>query len=149
MPYDGEKMNSQAERPIGCKLLSFACWSWIFPAICALGAMTLPAFGATYYVDFAGGNNAADGVAPESAWKHSPGDKSATDKPKAAKLAPGDTIVFKGGVAYQGEIQLNATGTEGNPITLDGNSEGKFGEGRAILDGARMITNWQRVGSAD
>lgn len=122
---------------------------WILPAVFAVFiAMSSPIFGATYYVDFAGGNNQADGLTPQTAWKHSPGDRNAKDKPVAAKLAPGDTIMFKGGVAYHGEIQLSASGSEGKPITLDGNSAGTFGQGRAILDGARMITNWQRVGAA-
>jgi parallel beta-helix repeat protein len=121
--------------------------SWVVGAVCMV--LTAPAWAATYYVDFAGGNNAADGTTPQAAWKHSPGDKNATDKPKSAKLEPGDTLVFKGGVAYHGEIALNVAGAEGKPITLDGNTAGEFGQGRAILDGARMITGWQKVTAAD
>lgn len=104
---------------------------------------------ATYYVDYSGGSNQADGLSPQTAWKHSPGDKKATDKPKAAALAAGDTILFKGGVTYFGEIEITASGSEGNPIKLDGNSGGTFGEGRAILDGARIITNWKPVESQE
>ncbi len=112
-------------------------------------ALPFPLFAATYYVDFQGGDNEADGLTPQTAWKHSPGDRNATGKPGAVELQPGDTVVFKGGVAYVGEIQLSVSGSEGKPITLDGNTAGTFGEGRAVLDGARMITNWQRCESAE
>ncbi|MDY0167906.1 MAG: right-handed parallel beta-helix repeat-containing protein [Thermoguttaceae bacterium] len=112
-------------------------------------AMAFPVWGATYYVDFSGGDNQSDGLTPQTAWKHSPGDRNATDTPAAVELQPGDTVVFKGGVPYFGEIQWNVSGSEGKPITLDGNTAGTFGEGRAILDGARMITDWQRCASAE
>ena len=135
-------MICHTERRVGLELSGRQLRLWILPAVFALlMTMTLPVFSATYYVDFAGGNNQADGLTPQTAWKHSPGDRNATDKPRAAKIEPGDTIVFKGGVAYHGEIQLSVAGSEGKPITLDGNTAGKFGQGRAILDGARMITN--------
>jgi parallel beta-helix repeat protein len=142
-------MNAHTHRPMRLGIFSSTWRSCLLPAISVLLTMGLPAFSATYYIDFAGGNNTADGVTPQTAWKHTPGDKNATDKPKAAKLEPGDTLLFKGGVAYHGEIQLNVAGAEGKPITLDGNTAGTFGEGRAILDGARMITNWQRVAAAE
>ncbi len=103
---------------------------------------------ATYYVDFEGGDNEADGLSPRTAWKHSPGDSNATGKPSTVELEPGDIIRFKGGVQYLGEIALTVSGSEGKPIVLDGNTDGAFGEGRAVLDGARMITQWQSVSSA-
>ncbi len=142
-------MISHTEQRIGNKLSGCEWRPCVVVVVMAiLMVMAWPVFGATYYVDFAGGNNQADGLTPQTAWKHSPGDRNAMEKPRAVKLAPGDTIVFKGGVAYHGEIQLSVAGSEGKPITLDGNTAGTFGHGRAILDGARMIENWQRVGSA-
>ena len=104
---------------------------------------------ATYYVDFANGDNQADGLSARTAWKQSPGDKQATNLPASVELEPGDIIKFKGGVTYFGEIELSATGTEDQPIILDGNTDGSYGEGRAILDGAQMITDWQSVSSVD
>jgi len=112
-------------------------------------ALTLPAFGATYYVDFAGGDNRSDGLTPQTAWQHSPGDRNATDNPRTVTLAPGDTVIFKGGVRYFGELQLSVSGRKGLPITLDGNTAGTFGEGRAMLDGARVITDWKPVTTPD
>ncbi len=111
--------------------------------------LTFPLFATTYYVDYAGGSNQADGLSPQTAWKHSPGDAKATDKPKAVALVGGDTVLFKGGVTYFGEIELTVSGTKENPITLDGNSAGTYGEGRAILDGAQKITGWKTVESPE
>ncbi len=104
---------------------------------------------ATYYIDFAEGDNTADGLSPRTAWKHSPGDRNATDNPKDAKLEPDDTIIFKGGVHYYGSLELDVSGADGKPITLDGNTAGTFGEGKAILDGGKLITDWKRVESAE
>jgi len=121
----------------------------LFPpaALSLISVLSLSA--ATYHVDFAGGNDTADGISPQTAWKHSPGDPNATAKPLAVALAPGDTILFKGGVTYHGSIKLTASGAAGQPITLDGNTAGTFGEGRAIIDGGRIIEQWKRCESAE
>ncbi len=121
------------------------CLATLFLSI----GLTYPLIAATYHIDFAGGNNQADGLSPQTAWKHSPGDKNATDNPKAVTLVGGDTVLFKGGVTYFGEIELLVSGTKDNPIILDGNSAGTFGEGRAILDGAQTISDWKQAESAD
>jgi len=107
------------------------------------------AWSAVYYVDYAGGNDEAAGTSAETAWKHAPGDANATGQPSETKLQPGDEVRFKGGVRYFGEIEIHASGTEGRLIIFDGNSSGEFGEGRAILDGARILENWQPVKSAE
>ncbi|MCH8511397.1 MAG: right-handed parallel beta-helix repeat-containing protein [Kiritimatiellae bacterium] len=115
---------------------------------CASLLMAMASAGITYHVDFSGGDNTADGLTPETAWRHSPGDRNATDHPAAVELGPGDTVLFKGGVAYFGEIEITASGVEGRPITFDANTAGTFGEGRAILDGGALITEWRPVASA-
>jgi len=122
------------------------------PLLIALTASVLwagLASAATYYIDFANGDDSAAGRSPESAWKHAPGDSNATGGPAAAKLEPGDTLLFKGGVAYRGSIRISVSGAAGKPITLDGNTAGTFGQGRAILDGGTVIENWQRVQSPE
>ncbi len=103
----------------------------------------------TYYVDFADGDNSADGQSPQSAWKHAPGDPNATDNPAAVDLQGGDTVIFRGGVAYHGSLRIEASGEPGNPITYDANTQGTFGQDRAILDGGRVVEGWQRAQSAD
>ncbi len=111
----------------------------------ALGTATAT----TYYVDFADGNNNADGGSAATPWKHSPGDANASGNPANVQLAGGDRIVFKGGVAYHGSIALSVSGTPGQPIVFDGNAAGGFGQGKAILDGGRVIEGWLRVASAE
>jgi hypothetical protein len=114
-----------------------------------LAGLLVPLAAATYFVDYVDGNDLADGFSPGGAWKHSPGDRAATGRPKGVSLVGGDRVVFKGGVAYGGEIEVRVSGSEGKPITWDGNSDGTFGEGRAILDGARTIRDWKQVESAE
>lgn len=122
----------------------------LFPLLALLLSFAANAFAATYYIDYVGGDDNADGQSPANAWKHSPGDKNATGQPKAVELQPGDVVRFKGGVQYLGEIYFrDLKGAEGKPIVLDGNADGKYGEGPAILDGAKMITGWKKVASAE
>jgi hypothetical protein len=89
----------------------------------------------TYFVDFAAGSDAADGRSQSTAWKHAPGDANATGGPSSVKLAPGDVVLFKGGVAYQGSIQIAASGTAAASLVYDGNGRGTWGTGHALIDG--------------
>jgi parallel beta-helix repeat protein len=104
--------------------------------------------GLTYHIDFQGGSDARDGLSPQEAWKHCPGDPAAEGKAKAAALQPGDTVLFKGGVTYRGNVSINVSGAEGRPIVFDGNSAGRYGEGRAIIDGSEVVAGWQPCTSA-
>ena len=91
--------------------------------------------GTTYYVDFVGGLDSNTGTSPSAPWKHAPGDPDSTAVPANATLQHGDTVVFKGGVVYEGTVVLEWSGSPGNPLVYDGNSAGTFGSGRAIIDG--------------
>jgi len=91
--------------------------------------------GTTYYVDYASGSDGHTGTSPGAAWKHVPGDPLATGVPANTTLAPGDTVDFAGGAVYNGTIVLPWSGEPGRPITYDGNTDGTFGTGRAIVDG--------------
>jgi hypothetical protein len=90
---------------------------------------------ASYYVDYDAGSDTNSGLSKEAAWKHAPGDDNATGMPLAKMLAAGDVVKFKGGVAYLGTIKIKRSGAPGNPITYDGNSDGFWGTGKAIIDG--------------
>jgi len=91
--------------------------------------------GMTYYVDYDSGSDRNAGTSPGTAWRHVPGDPSATGVPANITLAAGDTVVFRGGVVYNGTIVVPWSGEPGRPITYDGNTAGSFGTGRAIVDG--------------
>lgn len=92
--------------------------------------------GRNFYVDFDTGSNDAAGISTTTAWKHAPGDPAATGAPARTRLQPGDTIRFKGGVAYRGSLKLTARGSDGNPITLRGDD---WGTEPAILSGRDKI----------
>ena len=99
-----------------------------------LWSMTTEIRGATYYVDFVDGNDQNGGTSVVAPWRHAPGDGHALAFAASASLEPGDRVFFKGGVSYVGEVDLKWSGSRGRPITYDGNSEGKWGTGMAVMD---------------
>jgi hypothetical protein len=82
-----------------------------------------------YYVDFSSGSDQADGLSATTAWKHCPGDINSTNLANSGKPAINDTILFKGGISYQGKIQLHSG------ITYLGGAG--WGIGKAIIDNQR------------
>lgn len=96
--------------------------------------------GATYYVDFASGNDANEGTSSAAPWQRCPGDTLATGVSSATTLAAGDTVNFKGGVEYNGVIRINASGTAASRITYQG-QPASWGSGRAIIDGTGAYSN--------
>jgi hypothetical protein len=109
-----------------------------------LGPSATPASAAInsprYYVDFQAGSDANTGTAPASAFMHCPGDPNATGVAAVTTLGPGDGVVFKGGVAYNGTVVVAWSGNATSPISYDGNSAGSFGTGLAIIDGQGTLT---------
>ena len=96
-----------------------------------------PAAHATvYYVDYQSGSDGADGASPNTPWKHAPGDPLASGKASSIRLQPGDTVRFRGGVAYRGVIDLPASGAQGAPITYAGD---QWGEHPAIFEGGDPV----------
>ncbi len=92
---------------------------------------------AAYFVDFVGGSDANAGIHRSLPWKHCPGDPAVAGLAAAVELLPGDTVYFKGGVEYAFSgptgIRLDWNGVAGAPVTYDGNSDGSWGTGRAVL----------------
>jgi len=98
------------------------------------GTATLVTEAATYYIDPEGGDDAADGRSPQAAWKSYP-----------AAILPGTTLVQKGGTRHRGPIHVTG-GRADARVILDGNSDGAWGQGRAILDGGRILNGWAPAG---
>lgn len=98
-----------------------------------------------FYVDFDKGSDSADGRSPATAWKRGPWDPEATGANRRLALLPGDTIRFKGGVRYRGQLPVRATGTPDQPVVFDGSS---WGPTRAILDGSQELGGVRRCQSA-
>jgi len=113
------------------------------------GRAEIPPTGTVYYVDFENGQDDGDGQTRESAFKHCPGDAEATGRAAGVELAAGDKVIFKGGVDYRGTVTVQWSGTEGNPIVYDGNTDGTFGTGRAVIQGGEPVTGWRKVASAE
>ena len=95
-----------------------------------------PLWAVTYYVDFVGGADSNDGLTTGTAFQHCPGDDNATGVALStnSSYVAGAIFIFKGGVTYVGEVDIDKTGTAGNPITYDGNSAGTWGAGPSIFD---------------
>ena len=89
--------------------------------------------GNIYYVDYEAGDDTNNGISNTTAWKHTPGDDNATGNASSTTLSAGDIVVFKGGVEYQGRIDIDWSGSDPNYITYDGNSAGTWGVGKAII----------------
>lgn len=79
---------------------------------------------ATYYLS-PQGDDAADGLAPQSAWR--------TLRRACAAVLPGDTVLLGAGVYHQAIAPL-CGGAEGRRITFR-----RAGEGRAIIDGLGVL----------
>jgi parallel beta-helix repeat protein len=89
-----------------------------------------------------------NGTSTATPWKHCPGDVNATGTPAATTPTGGDTLLFKGGVVYRGEITCLWSGASGSHIVFDGNIAGTWGTGRAIIDGSEEVTGWTQCTSA-
>ena len=92
----------------------------------------------TYYVDSTNGNDANDGLTPETAF-------ASIDKLNDLTFLPGDEILFKKGETFVGCFKPQGSGTEAAPITI-----GSYGD-----DDARPVLqpgeDWQvsHIMSAD
>jgi len=92
------------------------------------------------YIDFAAGDDTADGLSHETAWKHHPWDPQATAR--AAACRGPHTYVFKQGVTYRGELNATESGTTQSPIILT--RDPSWGTGPAVICGSEAVTGWTR-----
>ncbi len=120
----------------------------VIAIFCLLAACMSTSSAATYHIDYVDGSDAADGLSAKTAFQHCPGDAKASDNAAAVKLGPGDTLLFKGGVVYRGAIEIDASGSEGKPIVIDGNSAGTYGTGMAHMNGSLPLDQWVRCKTA-
>lgn len=108
-----------------CYTLMMIFFGLRLTGIVFLSLLFLPgvASAATYYVDATLGNNSNNGTATTTAWQ-------TLAKVNAVTFTAGDTILFKRGETFVGNIVVGQSGTSGNPITF-----GAYG------NGARPIIN--------
>lgn len=107
------------------------------PLVLLLAGCQSPGAAAVYYVDFSNGSDDASGTTPTAPWQHAPGDPAARSVAAGTRLTAGDTVRFKGGVAYRGSIRARFDGEPGRPITYTG---ADYGTGAAIIEGADPVS---------
>ncbi len=102
-----------------------AGWTLIQPAIGSVSQIAATATTATYYVR-PGGNNAASGTSPASAWR-------TLSRASRATLRPGDKLLLLGRHVYHGKLMIGPTdaGRPGKPILVS-----SYGHGRATISSA-------------
>ncbi len=106
------------------KCLHWGCLSSLFLLVACIGS---PPAGAEirYFVSSSQGADQNDGLSPSTAW-------ASLARVRAAKLRAGDTIQFRCGDSFNGQLILDESGREGAPIRIT-----SYGEGAPpIIDGA-------------
>jgi len=87
------------------------CLLLVVAMVIRLGAQEAQTPPRTFHVDSRTGNDTADGLSPEAAWR-------SLAKMQTTKLLPGDTIRFKRGSQFSGMLTLTDSGTEDAHIVL-------------------------------
>ena len=83
-----------------------------------------------FYVDSAAGSDENDGLSAETAWQ-------SLDRVNREVFRPGDTILFRAGSVWSGQLKPQGSGSEGNPITIA--SYGSENGSRPILNGNGLV----------
>jgi hypothetical protein len=96
------------------------------------------------YIDYAGGDDASDGLSRETPWQHHPWDPQASGRARQCRGI--HTYVFKRGVYYRGTLQALESGEPNRPIRLT--RDPAWGTGEAVISGAvRITTGWKQGGA--
>jgi parallel beta-helix repeat protein len=89
------------------------------------------AFAATYYVDATGGSDTNNGTATTRAWK-------TLARVSSANLVSGDSVLFKRGGLWRGQLNIVRSGASTNPIRF-----GAYDSGPApVFNGADIAGGW-------
>ncbi|MFW6286515.1 MAG: LamG-like jellyroll fold domain-containing protein [Candidatus Sumerlaeota bacterium] len=97
------------------------------------------------YIDFENGDDANDGLTPQTAWKRHPWDPDAAGRSAAASGVK--TYVFKRGVFYRGSLKDGHSGTADTPVRIT--STPNWGDGDAMIVGSEQVTGWQKGAARD
>jgi parallel beta-helix repeat protein len=88
--------------------------------------------GATNYYLANTGNDNNKGTSPHQAWY-------SIDRLNNTRLQPGDSIFFRSGDVFTGQIEIKVSGIEGNPVFI-----GSYGIGKKpVITGALKIEDWK------
>ena len=105
----------------GVRIVKGGAWGLV-ALYCLLGAAAAAQAQATYYVSETG-NDRDDGLSPAAPWK-------SLSKVSRTRFQPGDTIKFKAGETFQGQLRVSSSGDADDALTYT-----RYGEGeRPLLD---------------
>ena len=90
-------------------LLKINFSKWLCIALCIMG-IALPARATNYYVDATNGDDSNEGTSPSTAWQ-------TLSKVSGSSFSPGDSILFKRGETFRGQVSIPGSGTVNHPIT--------------------------------
>ncbi|MFH4966664.1 right-handed parallel beta-helix repeat-containing protein [Gaetbulibacter sp. M240] len=95
----------------------------------------------TYYIDAVSGNDSFSGMAMDQSWQ-------SLKNLNATTFKAGDSILFKAGTKYNGQLILKGSGSKNHPIVIDSYGEGSkpviHGEGKALYTLLlRNVEYWQ------
>ena len=89
-----------------------------FPLIFLI-SISLSLFSKNYYIDAIGGNDSNNGNSISSSWK-------SLTKVNATTFAAGDSIMFKSGCTWTGQLYPKGSGSNGKPIVIDNYGTGNL-----------------------
>lgn len=94
----------------------------------------------TIYVDSRNGNDNNSGTSADKPWK-------TLNKVNNFLFAPGDSVLFKSGEAWQGQLSPRGSGSEGLPIVFSRYGEGNrpLIEGRGVVDQVIRISDLEQI----
>lgn len=97
-------------------------------------------YGATYYVDSVAGNDFSPGTSPTVPWK-------TLEKINTSHFVPGDRILLRAGSHWQGQLVVNNSGSQGNPIVIDQYAVGPMPriDGNGLVENVLQLTNVEQV----
>jgi polysaccharidase protein len=84
-------------------------WACLLAAACNLSVAGGRASAATYHVDSEDGSDQASGLSPEQAWR-------TLSHVNTIRLKPGDSVLFKRGRAWTGQLEITSSGRAGASI---------------------------------
>lgn len=103
-----------------------------------IGILAIPARAASYHLDSAAGNDAADGLTPATAWQ-------SLAKANSVVYQPGDSLLLKSGASWSGRLQPQGSGTVAARIVIDryGSGNKPLIHGGGIAGGTVVLANRQ------
>jgi hypothetical protein len=95
--------------------------------------------GVTFYVDSKTGDDANDGLSPETAWR-------TLVKASGREYRAGDRILLRRGCVFNGEFLMNAVGTAKEPVIVDAYDGGDGATELPVIDAKGCLAGVRLVG---